>query len=381
MKIYNIEKFSRSFVDAIHGRRKFYGLLKDTWFKEDFYTQVHGRNCENVIGFTAIPTGIVGPILVDSHKHLVPIATTEGALVASINRGCNLLSAGVTTHVKDLGMTRSPLVTFPHLNDAVIFSVWIEQNWEEIREYFEKDSSHLKLMNVTTRLIGCNVHILFRATTGDAMGMNMITIAVDNVLRELLKKFQRMTILSISGNYCSDKKVSAQNLINGRGKYVVAEAKINKDHVFNTLHCTGETLVKLNIQKNHIGGAIAGVFGGFNGHSANVIAGIFTATGQDLGHIGTSSICTTVLEDHGDFVSASVTLPNLEVGIVGGGTELIHQKDHLKMIDAKTSIDFAKVVGATVLAGELSLLGALASGEHVDAHYRLGRSKFKIDSE
>ena len=383
-KLYCLEALIKgSYTSAVSKRRSLYQYLYGLqgwalpykkWSPEKLYQSAYHKNCENVIGFTSIPVGLVGPIQINSRQRFLPIATTEGALIASMNRGCKLLQGGVNVHVEDVGMTRAPLIGCESIEAAREFREWLLTNTNVIKVLFEETSQHSTLQSVTAHQCGRDIHLKFRAITDDAMGMNMVTKGCTAVLIHIKKYFPKIKIISLSGNYCTDKKVAATNWITGRGKLVIAEAKLQPMDIQKILGCTGKDLVEINVKKNLVGSAFAGAFGGFNAQASNVVAGLYAAMGQDLGQIGTSSTCIVQIEwNSDDSLSASVTMPNVEVGVVGGGTDLPSQSEALKIAQVESSMDLASLVGGGVLAGELSLLGSLCRGDLMDAHLKLNR--------
>ncbi|KID63055.1 Hydroxymethylglutaryl-CoA reductase, class I/II, partial [Metarhizium brunneum ARSEF 3297] len=288
---------------------------------------VVGSYCENVIGYMPVPVGVAGPVLIDSKNFFIPMATTEGALIASTNRGCKAINnaGGVTTNLTDDGITRGPCVQFPGTERAAFAKNWISSHEGQVilRDAFESTSNIAKLRRVNASIAGRSLYIRFKATTGDAMGMNMISKGVENALRVMSQdpKFEDMRVVSLSGNYCTDKKASALNWIEGRGKSVVAEAVIPHQAVQSVLKCTAEAMVRINNSKNLVGSAMAGVIGGYNAHAANIVAAIFIATGQDPAQVVESANCITLMECNcvDNSLRVSVTMPSLEVGTVGGG--------------------------------------------------------------
>ena len=356
------------------------------------YDEMRNACCENVIGYVQLPVGVVGPLTVNDQPLFVPLATTEGALVASTNRGCKALHQGVRVVVNDSGMTRAPAVKFPTIVQADVFCNWFknEGNIDKLRAEISEDSKHTKLVSVTPTQSGKHVFLRFQATTGDAMGMNMVSKAVEKCLLYLKCEFTSMKIITVSGNMCTDKKPSAINWILGRGKKVVAEAVISKQIVQSVLKTQVDDLVELNIVKNLLGSTLAGSIGGFNAHAANIITAIFIATGQDPAQVVESSNCTTYMEKTEDGnLSITCTLPCLEVGTLGGGTMLPAQKAALKMLNVQGSTStetasnenafsnakqLAAIIGSCVVAGELSLLSALSTGDLVKSHLKLNRS-------
>lgn len=266
------------------------------------YDRVHGACCENVIGYMPLPVGVAGPLTIDGRNYYLPMATTEGVLVASTSRGAKAINAGggaVTVLTGD-GMTRGPCVGFETLTRAAAAKVWLdsEAGQKTMKDAFNSTSRFARLQSLKTALAGTYLYIRFKTTTGDAMGMNMISKGVENALSVMANEsgFDDMAIISVSGNYCTDKKPAAINWIDGRGKSVVAEAIIPGDVVRSVLKSDVNALVELNISKNLIGSAMAGSIGGFNAHAANIVTAIFLATGQDPAQNVESSNCITVMK-------------------------------------------------------------------------------------
>ena len=264
------------------------------------YSRVMGACCENVIGYMPIPLGIAGPLMIDGRLYPIPMATAEGTLVASTSRGCKALNAGggVTTVVTNDGMTRGPAIDFPSITVAAAAKKWIESDdgYGILKEAFESTSRFAKLQKLKTAMAGRTLYVRFATTTGDAMGMNMISKGTEKALEVMAKQFPDMVVLALSGNYCTDKKPAAINWIEGRGKSVVAEAVVPGNVVKSVLKTTVEALCNLNIKKNLVGSAMAGSIGGFNAHAANILTAIFLATGQDPAQNVESSNCMTLME-------------------------------------------------------------------------------------
>lgn len=344
---------------------------------------VHGQCCENVIGYTPLPVGVAGPLLLDGQEYYVPMATTEGALVASTARGAKAISmsGGANSEVIADSMSRAPVLQAPNVHTAAQVKKFCQTNFDELEAAFNSTTRFGKLQSVNVHLAGRKMFVRFTATSGDAMGMNMVGKGVDKALSVLLEKFP-VDVLALSGNMCTDKKPSAVNWVQGRGKSVVVDAVISKEIVTNMLHTTVDALVETNISKNLIGSAMAGSIGGFNAHAANVVAATFLATGQDPAQVVESSQCMTLMEREGDDLYMSVTLPCLEVGTIGGGTILPGQKSMLAMLGVNgsnnenpggNSSQLARIIAGTVMAGELSLMSALTSGHLISSHMKLNR--------
>lgn len=346
--------------------------------------RVVGQNCENILGYVPIPVGLAGPLLLDGKEVALPMATTEGALVASTHRGARAvnLSGGCTTVLLKEGMTRAPVVEVESLEEAARLYRYCEENFHVLKEAFESTTRFGKLKSVKCAVAGRKVYMRFSAFTADAMGMNMITKGCDKALEVLKQQIPSIRVLALSGNYCTDKKPSAINWIEGRGKTVVAEAVIKEEVVRKTLKCTVDDMVRLNIDKNLTGSAMAGSLGGFNAHAANVVAAVYLATGQDPAQVVESATCITSMAKAGEDLLISVTMPSIEVGAVGGGTGLPAQRAMLDLMNCggasqtepgANSRQVARVVAGAVLCGELSIMSALAAGHLLSAHMALNR--------
>ncbi len=351
------------------------------------FDELVGRNIENPIGAVQVPVGVAGPLRIrgDYAKgdYYIPLATTEGALVASVNRGCKAITMSGGARVKILfdGMTRAPALWTPSIEEAVRLVSWVEENIEGVRKAAESTTRHGKLKGIQPFIAGNIVWLRFVYETGDAMGMNMATIATDAAVRWIVENYPgTVSLVAISGNMCVDKKPSCVDALMGRGKTVVAEAIIKRDVALKVLGVEPERIDYVNRVKNLLGSARAGSLA-FNAHYANIIAAIFIATGQDVAQVVESSLGYTWTEVRDGDLYISVTLPSLEVGTVGGGTRLPTQQEALRLLGVAGSGNppgtnarkFAEIVAAAVLAGELNLLAALAGNELARAHIALAR--------
>ncbi|KAK1423506.1 hypothetical protein QVD17_18809 [Tagetes erecta] len=353
------------------------------------YESILGQCCEMPVGYVQIPVGIAGPLLMNGREFMVPMATTEGCLVASTNRGCKAIyvSGGATSVVLKDGMTRAPVVRFGSVMRAAELKRVLEdpEKFETFAAVFNKSSRFGRLQSIRCAIAGKNLYIRFCCATGDAMGMNMVSKGVQNVLDFLQIDFPDMDVMGISGNYCSDKKPAAVNWIEGRGKSVVCEAVIKEEVVQKVLKTTVSALVELNMLKNLTGSAMAGALGGFNAHASNIVSAVFLATGQDPAQNVESSHCITMMEavNDGKDLHISVTMPSIEVGTVGGGTQLASQSACLNLLGVKgaskdepgsNSRVLSTIVAGSVLAGELSLMSAISAGQLVKSHMKYNRS-------
>lgn len=391
LPLYALEKKLGDTTRAVAVRRKAISILADAPvlatdrlpYKNYDYDRVFGACCENVIGYMPLPVGVIGPLVIDGVPYHIPMATTEGCLVASAMRGCKAINAGggITSVLTKDGMTRGPCVRFPSLARAGACKIWLDSDEGQtlIKKAFDSTSRFARLQHAQTALAGDLLFIRFRTTTGDAMGMNMISKGVEFVLKQMVSEFgwNDMEVVSVSGNYCTDKKPAAINWIEGRGKSIVAEARIPGDIVRNVLKSDVGALVDLNISKNLIGSAMAGSVGGFNAHAANLVTAVYLALGQDPAQNVESSNCMTLMKDVGGDLVISVSMPSIEVGTIGGGTVLEPQGAMLDLLGVRgphpttpgaNARQLARIVASTVMAGELSLCAALAAGHLVQSH-------------
>ena len=322
-------------------------------YKSFDYSKVVGVCCENVIGFVPLPVGFAGPLNVDGESFFIPMATTEGCLVASTNRGCSAVSlgGGVRTQLVADGMTRGPVIRLPNIRRAAEVMAWLDDpsNLDLIKKSFNATSRFARLHKVRCQIAGRHLFIRFVAKTGDAMGMNMVSKGTEAAVKLIQSYFNDLAVVSLSGNFCTDKKPAAVNWLDGRGKSVVSEAIIPAAVVRNKLKTNVAALVDLNITKNLIGSSIAGSIGGFNAHSANIVSAIFIATGQDPAQVVTSSNCMTLMEPWGpdmEDLYISCTMPSLEIGTIGGGTGLPTQSACLDMLGLRGIIIFEYLISS-----------------------------------
>nr|XP_010301507.1 PREDICTED: 3-hydroxy-3-methylglutaryl-Coenzyme A reductase isoform X2 [Balearica regulorum gibbericeps] len=308
------------------------------------------------------------------------------------NYNYSLLGGGASSRILADGMTRGPVVRLPTACQAAEVKVWLEspEGFKIMKEAFDSTSRFARLQKLLISLAGRNLYIRFQSGTGDAMGMNMISKGTEKALARLNEEFPHLQVIAISGNYCTDKKPAAINWIEGRGKSVVCEAVIPAKVVREVLKTTTEDLVEVNINKNLVGSAMAGSIGGYNAHAANIVTAIYIACGQDAAQNVGSSNCITLMERTGstnEDLYISCTMPSIEIGTVGGGTNLLPQQACLQMLGVQgasrdnpgeNARQLAKIVCATVMAGELSLMAALAAGHLVKSHMIHNRSKINL---
>ncbi|XP_054253381.1 3-hydroxy-3-methylglutaryl-Coenzyme A reductase isoform X2 [Indicator indicator] len=308
------------------------------------------------------------------------------------NYNYSLLGGGASSCILADGMTRGPVVRMPAACQAAEVKVWLEspEGFKIMKEAFDSTSRFARLQKLLISLAGRNLYIRFQSATGDAMGMNMISKGTEKALARLSEEFPDLQVIALSGNYCTDKKPAAINWIEGRGKSVVCEAVIPAKIVREVLKTTTEDIVDVNINKNLVGSAMAGSIGGYNAHAANIVTAIYIACGQDAAQNVGSSNCITLMERTGsanEDLYISCTMPSIEVGTVGGGTNLLPQRACLQMLGVQgasqdnpgeNARQLAKIVCATVMAGELSLMAALAAGHLVKSHMIHNRSKINL---
>lgn len=355
-------------------------------FKEE---QATGRNIENLIGATQIPLGVAGPLKIcsssvipnasegsskEGKNYYIPLATTEGALVASISRGCKAITAagGTRVFVEDAGITRGPVFKTKDIEHGLKTKEWIDIHFSLISKITQKTSSHLKLLKIDISIVGRNLFARFYYDTADAMGMNMATIATEEATN-LIEEQTGAKCVSIAGNFDIDKKPAWLNFISGRGKKVWAETVLDQKIVKEVLKTTPQKIAEVVYRKCLLGSIMSGSLG-FNAHFANIISAIFIATGQDPAHVVEGSLGITSAEvlENGNLYF-SIYLPSLVAGVVGGGIHLPTQKEALEIMKVQNVLEYSMVLGAAVLAGELSLIASEAEGSLAKAHQRLGR--------
>jgi NADP-dependent 3-hydroxy-3-methylglutaryl-CoA reductase len=344
-------------------------------------------NIENLIGSVEVPVGVAGPLLFRGQAaHGViyaPFATTEGALVASATRGANAVSraGGVSTRVIRQQMVRVPLFVFTDLRGAVRFAQWMSDHLAEIRDQAQRVSRHATLTAVEPVILGRLVNVAFVYETGDAAGQNMTTSCTWHACQWLIRRMKDVdgvTLESflIDGALSGDKKVTFRSFVAGRGARVTAECFLDRSTLSHVLHVSVEEAL-LAHERGLAGGVQAGMIG-YNVNVANVVAAIFTATGQDIACVHESSLGQLHLERANDGVYAALLLPALIVGTVGGGTHLPAQHDCLRLMgcgDSGTAARLAEVIAGYGLATDLSTMCAIAGGQFVAAHERLGRNR------
>ncbi len=335
-------------------------------------------HCENLIGSTQVPLGVAGPLLVKRKLVFVPLATTEGALVASVSRGAKAItqSGGSLSKIYYHGQTRGPVFSTKSIEDGANLKKWIDSNSKLLQKEAAKTSNHIEYKGAKIKNLSPYTFVRFAFDTKDAMGMNMVTIATE-AIASIIEKKTGFKCISVAGNFDTDKKASWLNLIEGRGFEVWAECTVSKKVLSSILHTTANDVYKTWLSKCMLGSYASGSLG-YNSHFANIIAAIFIATGQDPAHVVEGSSGITICEVRKEDLFISVNIPSVLVGTVGGGTVLPSQESALKImgINSKTSSKvLAEYIASAVLAGELSLLASLTTRTLGTAHKKLGRKK------
>lgn len=376
---------------TIEGQRSRLDFLKDQTGKDlkilsngstfDRHEELEG-NIENFIGITQVPTGVAGPIAINgSAAHgdfYVPLATSEGALVASYSRGMKACreSGWITSVCLIEGVQRSPMFKFNDFTELGEFTIWLIEHKDSFEQITRESSRFAQLNDLKLNVEGNSVILTLEFTTGDAAGQNMVTLSTNRICNFILKNTPvQPRVWFIESNYSGDKKATALSFTNVRGKKVTAEVHLKRDVVKNTLKSTPEAMAEY-WQSSTLAVIESGSIGA-QGHIANGLTALFMACGQDVACIAEAAVGITrmqVTEDGGLYVA--VTMPNLIVGSVGGGTGLPTQRECLELIDCYGpggARKFAEICGAVALAGEISIAAAISSGHFADAHAQLGR--------
>lgn len=336
---------------------------------------------------TTVPTKLVGPIKMQYmdtiEQVIVPLATFESPVWNSTKRGAlvSQKTDGIFVNVIDDCMTRSFIVEAENLHFALHYQSWIMEHELDISSKIQSTSRFAKLKDIHIENVGCLLYIRLSITTGNASGHNMVTAAADAVLNFILQQCEHLKYVSVSGNYCTDKKTSAVNGILGRGKRVSAEIIVSRDLCLSILKTEPEKIVDLNVKKNLIGSILSGGVRTANAHFANILLAMFLATGQDAANIVEASQGITFADLRGTDLYFSVNIPNIIVGTVGNGKQFDFALNNLLSLkcdpsDENSSKRLAAIIGAAVLCSELSLMAAQTNqGELMRSHISLERSK------
>jgi hydroxymethylglutaryl-CoA reductase (NADPH) len=375
--------------EAAHARREFVreqtGVDLQHVSSYSFDPEVTAGNVEHFTGVAQVPLGVAGPLLVNGEhaqgEFYVPMATAEGTLVASYNRGMKLVreAGGVTTTVMDDAMQRAPSFVFESARGARAFGEWLKEHFAEIKEAAETSTKTGKLRDIEQYSASRILYTRFNFTTGDAAGQNLTGKATAVACSWITSNYPgSIQHFFLESNFATDKKSSQVNMLRTRGKRVVAECTLPNELVQKHMRTTTDVMFRAR-QVSNLGGFMSGVNN--NGaHSANGITAMFIATGQDAANVAESSAALVFAEldpDTRDYYY-SVTIPSLIVATYGGGTGLATQRECLEMMDCYGTgkvNKLAEIIAATVLAGELSLGSAIVAEEWVQAHDLLGRNR------
>lgn len=348
-----------------------------------FDPQTAKGNIENFTGVAQVPIGFAGPIRINGEhaqgEFVIPLATTEGTLVASYNRGMKLINlcGGVTTTIVDDAMQRAPVFIFESAREARAFRGWVEEHIAEIRREAEATSSVAKLQYIDTYLSNKFAYLRFNYTTGDAAGQNMVGRATFAACSWIVERVPTIRRFYLESNFATDKKASQINVMKTRGKRVTAECVFQREHLLHVMRVEPESLVYHGGVAN-IGALMSGANN--NGlHAANAITALFIATGQDVANVseGAAGLIYGEINGDGDLY-LSITLPSLIVATYGGGTGLATQRECLEVLGCygKGKVGrLAEICAGVVLAGEISLASAISSLEWVSSHEKYGRNR------
>lgn len=344
----------------------------------------YGKNIEYGIGTVKVPVGIAGPLRVNGiHAQgdfFIPLATTEAALVASYHRGSYLITkaGGASSALLSESVSRSPGFAFKSIIETGTFIAWVTQQYPHFVNLANATTRHGKLIDMKINMEANHVYLCFEYTTGDASGQNMVTIAT-NAIYEYILNHSPVSIdyAFLEANFSGDKKASALSFLGVRGKKVTTEVNLPRELVESILHTTPERMMQY-WNMSVMGGVMSGTIG-VQGHFANGLAAFYIATGQDAACVAESAVGITRFEiNESGGLYASVTLPNVMVGTVGGGTGLNSQRTCLELLNlygTGNARALSEVIGAVCLAGELSIIGALSANHFAKAHKNLARGK------
>jgi hydroxymethylglutaryl-CoA reductase (NADPH) len=343
-------------------------------------------NIENLIGMAQIPIGLAGPLRVNGvHAHgdfYVPLATTEATLVASYHRGARLVShaGGASVLCTTEQVQRAPGFVFESIMEGARFAAWALERFDRFKEIAAAHSRHAEMLDAATHIEANHVYLIFAFRTGDAAGQNMVTLCTQAICEEIAATSPvKPRSWFVESNMSSDKKATALSFLQTRGRRVMAEVVLPRKLVVRGLGTTPEKLDEY-WRLSFVGGAQSGSIG-VSGHVANGLTALFIACGQDVACVTEASVAVSRIErtESGD-VHASLTLPNLIVGTVGGGTRLPTARECLRILGCEGSAEgkesgtkLAEIAAAIALAGEISLAGAISAGEFAAAHERMRR--------
>lgn len=344
---------------------------------------LYDNNIESYAGTIKVPFGIAGPLRVNGLNahgdYLIPLATTEAALVASYARGAFVATraGGISAALLTEGVLRSPAFVFADVLEAGAFVDWVARNEDRLKTIAEATTRHGKLVSLEPSIDGEIVFLLCRYTTGDASGQNMVTIATDAMCREISATCPlKPRSWYVEGNFSGDKKATFLGLLTGRGRKVTASVVLPRALIERHLRTTPEAMLDY-ARVADLGARLTGQVGA-QGHYANALAAFYIATGQDAACVSESAVGSTRMEARGDDLFMSVTMPNILVGSVGGGTGLPSQSAALSLMGLSGpghAAALAEIVAALCLCGEISIMAAISSGQFTSAHHKLARGE------
>ncbi len=349
----------------------------------DNIADLHG-NIENYLGMTLVPTGVIGPLHVlgtaANGDFYVPMATSEGALVASYDRGARAtrMAGGVTSICLAEGVQRSPVFKFEHIADLSVFLSWVLGQTEHFKQIVGQTSRFAQLSDLKVTIEANHLILTFEYLTGDAAGQNMVTLCTDAICQYIIREApQKPVCWFLESNYSGDKKATGLSFSGVRGKKVTAEVALSRQIVKDVLKTTPELMAQYWISSTC--GVIQSGAIGAQGHVANGLCALFIATGQDAACVAEAAVGITRMEmTESGGLYAALTLPNLIVGTVGGGTGLPTQRECLEMMHCYGpghARKFAEVCAAVALSGEISIAAALSAGHFTAAHQKFGRKR------
>jgi len=378
----NMEDIQNKYLEMLKGQNRHLDYISGE--RPIDHAKSYQGNIENFIGFAQIPMGLAGPLRMDGtagiSEHWIPLATTEGALVASYNRGikAGTISGGFVSRMISNRVQRCPYFEFDGLTEALEFAQWMRKIEPYMKDGVSQSSRFAKLVSLDFMHEGNGLHVIFSYETGAAAGQNMVTIVTAQLIEQFLSQApHKPKLFYIEANMSGDKKANLMSLSKVRGRKVISEVLITKEVIKNIFQSSAEKITKF-WQTGTIAALQTGAVGN-HAHIANGLTALFIACGQDIACISEAAVGIDRLEvkNEGDLY-ASLTLPGLIVGTIGGGTSLPTQKESLELMDCGSPEDadkFAEVCCAVALAGELSIGAAIAEGHFTKAHKAHGRRR------
>lgn len=338
---------------------------------------------ENHVGYVGVPMSIAGPLKIAGSfakgDFYVPLCTVEGTLSFSMTRGAYLtyLAGGITTRHFKQELSRAPVFIFENVPSAAQFIEWVSAHFSEIKAAAESTTHHGKLLRIDKYPAHNRVILDFVYNTAEAAGQNMVTLGTDKACRRILDQVRHLKPVRylVESNFCGDKNPTHRTLLHGRGHHVIASFTVSERLLRKVLRVGVDDVVQSTTDK-HLGSQLAGVLG-FNLHVANALAALYLATGQDVACVAENAVGITTFERSGENLLASLSMPSITVGTVGGATRLLQQQNNLKLLGCgggpDSSKKLAEIICAAALALEISLAGAIISNEFAAAHAKFGR--------